>query len=207
MSRNIRNKTTKTVAAKKTKVAPSSLASDDDDYAGLDEISDSDDDEPDVELAEEQAIIASLANGSDEEDDADDESNDDEAPQPDQDDDNESFNGFPDEPADFFNEQLPPTVRRRVRFELDEEEVDYSSASDTDSGGFTFPDLMAEEDLDPKFRQQIQNDDNLDEDTLSETEWDWDNAAANYDNLNGNQILLDLDDEGDDYSSSDFDCG
>jgi hypothetical protein len=211
MSRNLKYKPSKPVPARKTAPKPSasSTSSDDDDYAELDELTDSDDEEPDVELAEEQAIIASEAAGSDYEEDADDESNDEDAPQPEDDDDNaESFNGFPDDtptPNDFFNEQLPPHIPRRVRFNIDIDEVSHSSGSDNDSSDYGFPDLMAEDELDPTFRQSIQNDDDGNDDG-SDTFWDWENATANYD-IEGGDVGLSNISSDEDSSSSGYGSG
>jgi len=170
MSRNLRHKQSPPVLAPKLIKKP--LASDnssDDDYAGVDLISDNEEDEPDVEVAEEQAIIES------EEDD-----DDDAVLQPDIDDDQSSWAGFDldDEPtfrgADrLFDEHISCTSTpnmyaettaweatsiRRVRFDLSD-----SDSSDTEVN--IFPDIFLDQNsLDPQFRQTIENDHNNDND-------------------------------------------
>lgn len=153
----------------------------DDDYAGVDLISDSEEDEPDVEVAEEQAIIES------EEDD-----NDNAVLQPDNDDDQSSWAGFDldDEPTfrggdPLFNEQISrtstpnmyaeataweATTGRRVRFDLSD-----SDSSDTEVNAF--PDIFLDQNsLDPQFRRTIENDYNNDNDDPPSDEgsyWDF----------------------------------
>jgi hypothetical protein len=147
MSRNLRHKQSPPVLAKKSIQKP--LASDhssDDDYAGVDLISDTEEDEPDVEVAEEQAIIES------EEDD-----NDDNVLQPDNDEDQSSWAGFDldDEPTfgggdPLFDEQITRTSTpnmyaeatawevtnsRRVRFDLSDSDSSSSEGSYWDFRG------------------------------------------------------------------------
>jgi hypothetical protein len=182
MSRNLRHKQSPPVLAKKSIQKP--LASDhssDDDYAGVDLISDTEEDEPDVEVAEEQAIIES------EEDD-----NDDNVLQPDNDEDQSSWAGFDldDEPTfgggdPLFDEQITRTSTpnmyaeatawevtnsRRVRFDLSD-----SDSSDTEVN--IFPDIFLDQNsLDPQFRQTIENDYNNDNDDPPSSEgsyWDF----------------------------------
>ena len=182
MSRNLRHKQSPPILAKKSiKKALASDNSSDDDYAGVDLISDTEEDEPDVEVAEEQAIIES------EEDD-----NDDAVLQPDNDDDQSSWAGFDldNEPTfgsgdPLFDEQISRTSTpnmyaeatawevtrsRRVRFDL----------SDSDSSGTevnVFPDIFLDQNsLDPQFRQTIENDYNNDNDDPPSDEgsyWDF----------------------------------
>lgn len=181
MSRNVRQKPVGSKTGKKSvKRSKNSIASDDSDYSGVDLISDSEEDEPDVEVAEEQAIIES----EEEEDYA--------SPQPVQDDDQDSwanFDVFEDNPGVYFEEQIAQIVRptvpdiftgatgwiadagsddesqpetaRRVRFDL-------SSDSDTapsDVEDNIFPDIFLEQgSLDPGFRRTIENDHDKDND-------------------------------------------
>ncbi len=182
MSRNLRHKQSPPLLAKKSTKKP--LASDhssDDDYAGVDLISDTEEDEPDVEVAEEQAIIES------EEDE-----NDDNVLQPDNDDDQSSWAGFDldDEPTfgtgdPLFDEHISrtstpnmyaeataweATSSRRVRFDLSD-----SDSSDTEAN--IFPDIFLDQSsLDPQFRQTIENDYNNDNDDPPSDEgsyWDF----------------------------------
>jgi hypothetical protein len=182
MSRNLRHKQSPPVLAKKSIKRP--IAGDnssDDDYAGVDLISDTEEDEPDVEVAEEQAIIES------EED-----NNDDAVLQPDNDDDQSSWAGFDldDEPTfgggdPHFDEQTSrtstpnmyaeataweATSNRRVRFDLSD-----SDSSDTEVN--IFPDIFLDQNsLDPQFRQTIENDHNNDNDDPPSDEgsyWDF----------------------------------
>jgi hypothetical protein len=182
MSRNLRHKQNSPVLAKKTlKITPASDQSSDDDYGGVDLISDSEEDEPDVEVAEERAIIES------EEDD-----NNDIALQPGNDDDESSWAGFEvdDEPPfssvdPLFDEHIPRTSTpnmyaeataweatgsRRVRFDLSD-----SDSSDTEVN--IFPDIFLDQNsLDPQFRQTIENDFNNDNDDPPSEEgsyWDF----------------------------------
>jgi hypothetical protein len=168
MSRNLRHKQSQPVQAKKSIKKPlTSDNSSDDDYAGVDLISDSEEDEPDVEEAEEQAIIES------EEDD----DNDDAVLQPDNDDDQSSWAGFDlddvptfggdgaDDPLfdDHISRTSTPNMyaeataweassARRVRFDLSD-----SDSSDTEVN--LFPDIFLDQNsLDPQFRQTIEND-------------------------------------------------
>lgn len=167
-------------AKKSIKKPLTSDNSSDDDYAGVDLISDAEEDEPDVEVAEEQAIIES------EEDDNDD------VLQPDNDDDQSSWAGFDleDEPTfgggnPLFDERISrtstpnmyaeataweATSSRRVRFDLSD-----SDSSDTEVN--IFPDIFLDQNsLDPQFRQTIENDYNNDNDDPPSDEgsyWDF----------------------------------
>jgi hypothetical protein len=181
MSRNLRHKQSKTVAVNKAMKMPRiSDESSDDDYGGVDLISDSEDDEPDVEVAEEQAIIAS------------EEESNDFVPQPERDDDQSSWAGFDvdDEPQSvqdglFFQEQIDRTaypdlyteatawdgnIRRRVRFDLSDSD---SNTSDDDDN--IFPDIFVDQNsLDPSFRRAIENDnDNYDPPSDDGSYWDF----------------------------------
>jgi hypothetical protein len=195
-------------ASKKTpKRARTILTSDDDDYSGVDLISDTEEDEPDVEVAEEQAIIES-------EEDEDSHA----SPQPEQEDDDASdWGGFEleDDPGLFFDEQMartnapdmyssatgwiagqnsgdesPTETARRVRFDLSDSDTAVSDIEDN-----IFPDIFLDQNsLDPGFRRSIENDrDNDNDDPPSEDGSYWDfrgdeqETPANTDMDEGNQ--------------------
>lgn len=182
MSRNLRHKQSPPVQAQKSIKQPlSSDNSSDDDYAGVDLISASEEDEPDVEVAEELAIIES------------EEGDDNDAVlQPYNDDDQSSWVGFDldDEPTfggsdPLFHDHITRTSTpnlyteataweassaRRVRFDLSD-----SDSSDTETN--IFPDIFLDQNsLDPHFRQTIENDYNNDNDDPPSDEgsyWDF----------------------------------
>jgi hypothetical protein len=211
MSRNLRHKANPPVETKTKARKP--LASDnssDDDYAGVDLISDSEEDEPDVEVAEEQAIIES------EEDDND------ATLQPEIDDDQSSWAGFEvdDERAfmgdqPFFGDQTSRattphssgepaawtiTRSRRVRFDLTD-----SDTSDTEDN--LVPDIFLDQSsLDPKFRQTIENDRNNDnDDPPSDAGSYWDFGV---DGADGPEPVDVLDDDTDSsFGSSGYESG
>lgn len=190
MSRIVRQiPDTSSVGRKTTKRPRNSITSDDSDYSGVDLISDSEEDEPDVEVAEEQAIIES------EEEDEDDDA----TPQPEGDDDKSSWGGFDmfdDNPGIFFDEQMvrptvpdiftgatgwiaeaasddesQPETARRVRFDLSDSDTGVSDAEDN-----IFPDIFLDQgSLDPGFRRTIENDrDNDNDDPPSDDGSYWD---------------------------------
>lgn len=147
--------------------------SSDDDYGGVDQISDSEDDEPDVRAAEEQAII---------------ESEDDQAtPRPLYDDQYEGFlfDNQPEilqQPMSFFMDHLAALAAaqlanngsqsaseeergtRHVRFDLSESET----AEEDDS---FFPDIfLPQDEMDPSFRRTIDQEDG--DGMLSDGSWE-----------------------------------
>ena len=165
-------KTKKTVRRNSTLTE---TTSDDDDYAGVDAVSDSEDgDEPDVEEVEEQAIIES------EDDDV-------QTPRPSIDEDQSSWDGFDTqeeilgENAQFFEDHIARGhapdhdteatvwnhglseeeigVTRRVHFDI----PGYDGAdesSDTDDEGEVWPDLFVpQSSLDASFRKAIESND------------------------------------------------
>ena len=195
MSRNLGHKRDSKAPQKTIKGrAPNSDDSSDDDYTGVDLITDSEEDEPDVEVAEEQAIIES----EEDEDDAIPS-----ASQPNTEDDQSSWAGFDLEDDDqlmgdvpFFDEHMArmsapdldieasawaatsddaySSSRRssRVRFDLSDST---STVSDDDT---IFPDIFLDQNsLDPTFRRAIENDnDNDDEPGASSDDgsyWDF----------------------------------
>jgi hypothetical protein len=221
MSRNLRNKANDPPAVKApSKTLQSDVSSDDDDYGGVDLVSDSDDDEPDVIEAEEQAFIEA------EEDNA--FSIDDNASQP-QDvetdfadfefevdplfEDGDLFNmavgnnsNF-DEAIDWQAAENVADSTRRVRFDLSDDD-DSSS-----TGGDIFPDLFVDQDdLDPTFRRSIENDRDNDDNPSdgSQTCWDF-QADENAVRAQGGDVADEDDDDDDDSSSSPYasgyDCG
>lgn len=201
MSRNIRHKPSLASPKKSARRASKTDQSSDDDYAGVDLISDSEEDEPDVEVAEEQAIIASAE---DEDEDDDDSIS---TPRPSGDDDDIStWDGFSvdasqdvlgDETA-FFDDHMARMHApdhdaeaalwasnvldpdgpepRRVRFNLSD-----SSSTASDNDNQLYPDLFMDQDsLAPSFRQRIENDD--DEQNPSSDDgsyWDFEGGERN----------------------------
>jgi hypothetical protein len=152
MSRNVQRKSSATPAQKavrKTSI-PTDDSSDDDGYEGVDQISDSEEDEPDVEAAEEDMIRAF------EEDVL--------TPRPESDDE-ESVEDLPS--PSFFNEHVQAiepnysssssstagSPDRRVRFDLSDDDSD--SGDDKEYPDITFFDLDS---LGPHFRQMIDAD-------------------------------------------------
>ena len=196
MSRNIRHKSN-LASPKKTvrRVSKTSDNSSDEDYAGVDLISDSEEDEPDVEVAEEQAIIESAE---DEDEDDDDSVS---TPRPSVEDSQSTWDGFSVDASQdvlgddlhFFDDHMArmhapdhdteATVwasrnmasgspePRRVRFNLSD-----SSSTASDNDDLLYPDLfMDQESLAPSFRRRIENDD--DEQHASSEDgscWDFD---------------------------------
>lgn len=190
MSRNLRHKSqvTPTKKTKKTVRRNSGLTettSDDDDYAGVDAISDSEDgEEPDVEEVEEQAIIES------EDDDV-------QTPRPSIDDDQSSWDGFDTqeeilgENTQFFEDHIARGhapdhdteatvwnhglseddigITRGVHFDSRVHYYDFpgydgaDESSDTEDSEEIWPDLFVPQDgLDPSFRKVIEsNEDEL----------------------------------------------
>jgi len=148
----------------------------------VDLVSDSEEDEPDVEVVEEQAIIES----EEDEDDEDLQT----TPRPNNEHDQESWNGFDLDTQStldvldetFFDDHISRThapnhsaeaalwagseeepVRKNVRFDI-------SDSSDDDDENYGFPDLfVAQENLDAGFLRQIESD----EDQLSDSFWDF----------------------------------
>jgi hypothetical protein len=185
MSRNIGRKT----EARKGKKSPSKRSnksdySSDDDYAGVDLITDSEEEEPDVEVAEEQAII-------DSEEELDDGLL--PIPQPSVDDDQSSWGGFDlDEQfmgeGQHFNEQISRMENQDWNTTEDEtltrrpSKVHFED-SDSDSGlsdpedDTIFPDIFLDQSsLDPNFRRVIENDNDEDEGGASSDDgsyWDF----------------------------------
>lgn len=193
MSRNVRHRSDITPSKKTVRSSARNTdnSSDDDDYAGVDLISDSEEDEPDVEVAEEQAIIASLED-----------SNDDATPRPSIEDDDVNFDELeqPDVLGDvpFFDEQIARMNTpdhdteatawistkghsqventRRVRFDLSD-----TSTVQSDDDDNIFPDIFLDQNsLDPAFRRIIE-DDNEDEPGPPSDEgsyWDFQGSEA-----------------------------
>lgn len=199
MLKNIRHKPNGTAKASKLKLKKQSVTSDDSDYSGVDLISDSEEDEPDVEDAEEQAIIESEMEG--------------DVVQPQQYGTDEivhgTWNGFEvedlnDPGAAYFEEQVAtgdipdvfldatgwieeaelesedeeeslPETARRVRFDLSDSDSSPSDAEDNDHDSI-FPDIFMDQgSLDPGFRRTIENDHNKDnDDPLSDDGSYWD---------------------------------
>jgi hypothetical protein len=207
----------------KRKSRRSSRATDnssDDDYAGVDLISDDDESEPDVEGVEEQAIIDSEADDEDEDDD-----DLQTTPRPYHDDDEPGWEGFgfaanaaavPGET--FFEEHMARmtapdlateaaawnatnsnlsedtgTPGRRVHFDLS----DSDDSADPDQDDDFFPDIFLDQNhLDPKFRRTIENDDDEDRPGSSEASWNF-NGSDNGTPLAKSQLAQDVDSDSD----------
>lgn len=177
--------------------SPANL-SNDDGYSGVDDVSDSDDEDADHVLAAEQEHIANERSSprptpdfdfdmddDDEADDADDDDSDDELSSPPQEpqkptndtssDEVDSWNGFNDDQDQSAvaqdmveNDDPNPPAERRVHFDLPHSDTD----SDDDGDDGFFPDIfVSEENLDPRFRQERDmEEDNYSSD--SQTYWD-----------------------------------
>jgi hypothetical protein len=224
MSRNFRHKSQATPIKnpKKTERRNSTLTettSEDDDYAGVDAISDSEDgEEPDVEEVEEQAIIDS--------------EDDEQTPRPSVDDDQSSWGGFDTqdevlgENTEFFEDHFARShapdhdteaivlnhgiseddlvVTRRVHFDI----PGYDGAdesSDTEDDAEIFPDLFVpQSSLDASFRRAIESneDEVLGESSDGEgSYWDYGDDETSF----GHQAHLAQDEDNE--SSSDSSAG
>lgn len=206
MSRSLRHKASKAPparrAAKKTKYTEDTS---DDDYSGVDLVSDSEDDDADVRAAEEAAIIESEFEDDDTASAATPRATQD-ADAEDSDNDHSSWGGFDLEseansqslvgtPAasHFFSDAVvdddiidstePVAAEdqgtpkaRRVHFEYSD-----SSSDDSDVEDDVFPDIFLEQDrLDPSFRKEIENDRSRDNmDNVSDDGSFWDFAGEN----------------------------
>jgi hypothetical protein len=172
MSRNLRQKNATSPAQKVSNARKHNIEdSSDDDYGGVDQISDSEEDEPDVEVAEEQAII---------------ESEDDQGtPRPFVEDE-EPWEGFTmedeetlDQNVAFFDEHLAAlalaadgdaflenTSTRRVHFNISD-----SDTNDDEEDSF-FPDIfLPKDELDSSFRREIDRDDG--DGLMSDGSWEY----------------------------------
>jgi hypothetical protein len=184
------------------RVSKTSDNSSDEDYAGVDLISDSEEDEPDVEVAEEQAIIESAEDEDEDEDEDDDDS--DSTPRPSVKDDQDNWDDFSvdgaqdvlDDDSHFFEDHMSrmhasdhdieATVwasknissgspePRRVRFHFSDSS---STASDNDD---MYPDLFMDQDsLAPSFRKRIENDEDEQHPSSEDGScWDFDGERA-----------------------------
>lgn len=191
MSRNLRHRTTAAPPKRSVKSRSSTINdSSDDDYEGVNLISDSeDDDEPDVEEAEEQIIMH------EEEDDASQTT-----PRPTQDEDEVSWEGF-EEDQDVLGDDLPSFDEhmartgiateatllpdsdsepgtRRVRFDISDSSSTISNDVDDFDDEYPFPELFVPQaELDPNFRKQIEED--PDDDLASSDGGFWDFQSGN----------------------------
>ncbi|KAK3319415.1 hypothetical protein B0H66DRAFT_268507 [Apodospora peruviana] len=214
MSRNIRQKYPTTpvkVAKRRGSDTSSSLnLSDDDGYSGVEDVSDSDeDDEEHVFAAEEEHILTNVTRKKplvpprpviDEDEDADEENEDDddddeddgEPEDGDVTDETESWDGILTDQEAPAAEELPSNfifqddminVERHVRFAGVPDSDSDSTTSETsdDLHGF-FPDIFVDQNnLDPSFRREIENDDNSS------------NSGSFWDFHSGSQDLLEPD--------------
>lgn len=236
MSRNLRQKSFQALPARKSaKKLKYAEDTSDDDYSGVDLVSDSEDDEADVRAAEEAAIIESEFEDDDNESaatprpvhDADVEADED-------DDDHSSWGGFDLEseghahsvagtpgPTQFFadavaDDQLAESAEVAVaenettpNVRRVHFEYSESSSEDSDIADDVFPDIFLEQDrLDPRFRREIENDrsrDNLD--NVSDDGSFWDFAGDNNGvSLNHPTVNESEPESIDESSSTEYDC-
>jgi hypothetical protein len=189
MSRNLRHKSNTATAQKSVRRNSTNIddSSGDDAYEGVDLISDSEEDEPDVEEVEEQAIIES-------ENDYDEDS----TPRPTIDD-GQSWEGFEFEHAvETTTERgaASSNGERRVHFDLSGDDSDSTASFDN------FPDFIDKASLDPVFRRQIDQDDG--DDSLSDTYWELENEDGG---VPIGEISLETEDDSDSSSGSGYESG
>lgn len=185
MSRNVRKKQqSKPVRVAKRRGSDSSSSldlSDDGGYSAVEDITDSDEDEEDVNAVEEEHIRTNALRNvirispprpepveADEE--GDDENDDDEDDDDDDDDDNTSWNGIPSDTEEihpaghgledpFVSGPDDSVVERRVRFDVPESSDGDSTETDDDIDHGFFPDIFVDQNsLDPNFRREIEYD-------------------------------------------------
>lgn len=193
-------------AVKATKGRRASVAStstfdlssnDNDNYSGVDDISDDEDDDEDVFAVEERAMMGETTPSPpstprprlstieewdhDGDDDDSDDDNDDEGgsvtANDDSDDDDGSWSGIKSDPADVptsdgYDYQTHFDNPRRVRFDVPSDDDDGSSSDSTeDDHAEMYPDIFVDQStLDPSFRRQIENE--WDESSASDSFWD-----------------------------------
>lgn len=236
MSRILRQKSSKTPLANKTsRKSRYTEDSSDDDYSGVDLVSDSEDEDEDVRAAEEAAIIESEYDDDDVNSTATPRPNDDEEEQT-ADDDQSSWGGFDVDSehngasiagtpsaSGFFNDAVA-TDESRQQLKWDTEDQDSSpkqrrvhfasdsSSEDSDVNDDIFPDIFLEQDrLDPRFRREIENDhnrDNLDNVSDDGSFWDFNadnNGNGNIEHGNNTEGTNNLDESSSDESSSGYD--
>ncbi|KAI5919525.1 hypothetical protein F4810DRAFT_714459 [Camillea tinctor] len=205
MSRNVRQVAPTTpvkVSKRRASDASSSLdLSDEDGYSGVEDITDSDEDEEDVDAVEEEHILSDELhhiirssprpddqddNQEDDEDDEDDADEDDyegdddeeEEEEDDDDDENGSWAGILSDTDIAHHDEPTPeqedtTAIRRVRFDVPDSSDDDSTETDEDLDGGFFPDLFVDKStLDPTFRREIETDPFPDDSSISDGIWD-----------------------------------
>ncbi|KAI0380656.1 hypothetical protein F5Y04DRAFT_257149 [Hypomontagnella monticulosa] len=200
MARNVRQQRPPTTPVKagrrRTSDASSSLdLSDEDGYSELDDFSDSEDDEEDVNAAEEEHILSDelqytvrssrsprpLAKEVEQDDEDEDDGEDHYEGDEDDEDENASWDGISSEADvddDVTIDQGYTSTERRVRFDIPEDSSDDDSTeTDDDVDHSFFPDLFVDKSiLDPSFRREIEYDpdpyDSLNESSTSESFWD-----------------------------------
>lgn len=205
MARNVRQQkppiTPVKAGRRRVSDASSSLdLSDEGGYSELDDFSDSEDDEEDVNAAEEEHILSDELQHTVrssrsprpqakvvEQDDDDDDGEDDYEGDEDDVDENASWDGISSEPDaddDLTIDQGYTSTERRVRFDIPEDSSDDDSTeTDDDVDHGFFPDLFVDKSiLDPSFRREIEHDpdpyDSLNESSTSESFWDHYNINA-----------------------------
>ncbi|KAI1504532.1 hypothetical protein F5X99DRAFT_18430 [Biscogniauxia marginata] len=199
MSRNVRQVApiapVKVSKRRASDVSSSLDLSDEDGYSGVEDITDSDDDEEDVDAAEEEHILSAELHqiirssprprdedeqqGDDEDDDDGDAEEDDYEGDEDDEDDNDSWAGIvSDTDTTGHHEHVPEqeytaAVPRRVRFDVPDSSDDDSTETDEDLDSGFFPDLFVDKStLDPTFRREIESDPFPDDSSASDGVWD-----------------------------------
>ncbi|KAI0171923.1 hypothetical protein GGR52DRAFT_548314 [Hypoxylon sp. FL1284] len=197
MSRNVRQHQPPTTPVKASRRRGSDSSSsldlsDEGGYSGVDDISDSEDDEEDINAAEEEHILAFGLQAQvkrtsssprphhvEEEEDGEDEDEDEDEYEGDDDDadENASWEGISSEADaedDLTNDQGYTSTERRVRFDIPEDSSDGDSTeTDDDVGQGFFPDLFVDKSiLDPSFRREIEHDPDPYDSSNSEAFWD-----------------------------------
>lgn len=225
MSRNVRNKQPTTpvkVSKRRDSDASSSLdLSDEGGYSAVEDITDSDEDEEDVNAVEEEHIltnalrkvIPSSPRPAEEDEEGDDENEDDQDGDDDDNDDDDddaessaSWNGIPSDteacPPDqriedpFISGPEDSVVERRVRFDVPESSDGDSTETDDDIDHGFFPDIFVDQNsLDPSFRREIENDPD-DDNSSNSGFWDFRETGESTAELDA-FIMKVLEDDGD----------
>ncbi|KAI1322038.1 hypothetical protein F5Y16DRAFT_57234 [Xylariaceae sp. FL0255] len=159
--------------------------SDDGGYSGLEDVTNSDEDDEDVEAAEEEHILSdelqqNQSSPRPNEDEVDDERDDDDEEDEDVDaEDSTTWEGLPSDPDELDINNLPPLpsahIVRRVRFDVPESDDD-DTETDEETATFLFPDIFVDKSrLDPQFRREV---DRASEDDSDASYWDHYESSA-----------------------------
>lgn len=205
MSRNVRKKQQSKplkVAKRRGSDSSSSLdLSDDGGYSAVEDITDSDEDEEDVDAVEEEHIRTNALRNVilrssprpepvEEDEEGDDENEDDDGDDDDEDDDDDaedstSWDGIPSDTEEvhpvghgledpFVPGPEDSVVERRVRFDVPESSDGDSTETDDDIDHGFFPDIFVDQNsLDPNFRREIEYDPDDDDNSSNSGFWDF----------------------------------